>query len=234
MPAFRRTPTPDTLHGDNPFLEHRRWPDISPGIIDTLVHELRDTLHLILGYSQLISMGCASPDAARRIEDSGRYQLDMIGVLTDMLCLPRADALARESLRLDTLLEAAVDACDTLRTDHHVTVAVDVRERWITTDSVRFSRLLRLLMAEAVRLATPSSEVLAATTEDTSLVVVAIHAIPHSRGPRVGVLDAYAKVLGARLQVLADYKMTRLVLRSAHTGCRSVATGLSATEDLNQ
>lgn len=149
------------------------------GLIETLVHELKNPLTPILSAAQMLQRyGTKKPDvvawAGVSIERQAR-QLN--AAVNDYLELARA-ALGKLDLRqskldLKPVLERAIEACpEPQRGCPSLNLKLPSCELWVLGDTVRLGKVLHHLLLNAVQFTPPEGHVtLAAAIEDDHVVI---------------------------------------------------------------
>jgi heavy metal sensor kinase len=120
-------------------------------------HELKTPLTILRGEAELALAGEITPDEAHRVASTFLEEtVRMSAFIDDMLTLAQAEAgtlrLARDPVGIDALIEELYEDASILATDKELTIEVLQNDPvTVQGDALRLRRLLRSLLANAVR-----------------------------------------------------------------------------------
>jgi len=151
-------------------------------LLSIIGHDLRNPFQIMLGMSEVLSEAVAQKDPARveararGIRDAAKQAHRLMDDLFTWASLQMDSAeVATERVRLQPLIESAVEGCGTAAGHKGVTLAVECGEAAVETHGTMLATILRNLTANAVKFTPEGGRVtIAARHEDDGQVALSV------------------------------------------------------------
>jgi PAS domain S-box-containing protein len=150
--------------------------------VSTVSHELRTPLTAIHGSLKLLESGAvpaSTPQAARLVTMARSNSERLVRLINDMLDLDKIEAgrveLRRQPLVASEIVRATLDGVTAMAAEHRVVLVPRVvDDPTFSADRDRMVQVLTNLVSNAIKFATPGSEVRVAISRDVGIVRIAV------------------------------------------------------------
>jgi PAS domain S-box-containing protein len=150
--------------------------------VSTVSHELRTPLTAIHGSLRLLESGAVPADSAQgaQLVTMARANSErLVRLINDMLDLDKIEAgrveLRRQPLIASEIVRVTLDSLTATAAEHRVTLALRVMDdTTFSADRDRTVQVLTNLVSNAIKFATPGSEVRVAISRDVGVVRIAV------------------------------------------------------------